>query len=80
MAVPIYALVTKNKKTGLFVENDGTVTFTPVETGFQDGWRILVSQGITPGEKVVVVGHRLIEDGEQVNVTRTVTAMEEMIQ
>lgn len=80
LAVPIYALVTKNKETGIFIEAQGQVAFRPVTTGFQDGWKILVSQGLTPGENVVVVGHRIIEDGEKVNVTRTVTRMEELDQ
>jgi len=80
LAVPIYALVTQDRKTGLFVENKGEVAFRPVTTGFQDGWRILVAEGLTPGERVVVVGHRLIEDGEKVNVTRTVQSVEELIQ
>jgi hypothetical protein len=29
---------------------------------------------------VVVVGHRIIEDGEKVNVTRSLKDMEEMVQ
>jgi len=80
LAVPIYALVTQDKETGLFVETEGQVAFRPVTTGFQDGWRILVAQGLTSGEKVVVVGHGLIEDGEKVHVTRTVRNMEELVQ
>lgn len=80
LAVPIYSLITQKKQTGLFVENQGKVAFRPVETGFQDGWRILVSKGLAPGDHVVVVGQRIIEDGEKVNVVRTVSSMEELTQ
>ncbi|WDP90894.1 MAG: efflux RND transporter periplasmic adaptor subunit [Desulfobacter sp.] len=80
LAVPIYSLVTREKKTGVFVESEGRVSFRPVATGFQDGWRILAARGLAPGDHVVVVGHRLIEDGEKVNVTRTVKQMEELVQ
>jgi len=80
LAVPIYALVTRNKETGLFVETQGRISFRPVTTGFQDGWRILVADGITSGDRVVVVGHRLVEDGERVHVTQTVRSMEELVQ
>ena len=79
LAVPIYSLVTRKKDTGVFVENDGRVSFRPVKTGFQDGWKILVVQGLAPGENVVVVGHLIVEDGEQVNVTRTISDMEELL-
>ena len=80
LAVPIYSLVTQKNNTGVFVEKEGQVHFRPVTTGFQDGWRILVSDGVSPGDHVVVVGHRIIEDGETVNVTQTVARMEELIQ
>ncbi len=79
LAVPIYSLVTKNKETGIYIEDQGRVSFRPVTTGFQDGWRILVADGLKPGENVVVVGHSIIDDGEKVNVTRTVRNMEELL-
>jgi RND family efflux transporter MFP subunit len=80
LAVPIYALVTANKQTGVFVEKDSLVNFRPVTTGFQDGWKTQITKGLSPGEKVVVVGHKIIEDGEAVNVTRTIRKMEELTQ
>lgn len=80
LAVPMYSLVTRNKNIGVYVEKDGFVRFKPVRTGFQDGWRTQIPEGLHPGEKVVVVGHRIIEDGEQVNVTKTIRDMEEISQ
>lgn len=80
LAVPMYSLVNHNKDTGVFVEKDGVVQFRPLETGFQDGWKTQISKGLFPGENIVVVGHRIIEDGEQVNVTRTIRDMEEISQ
>ena len=80
LAVPMYSLVARNKEIGVYVEKDGFVRFKPVRTGFQDGWRTQIPEGLHPGEKVVVVGHRIIEDGEQVNVTKTIRDMEEISQ
>ncbi len=78
LAVPIYSLITKNKKTGIYIENNGQVSFRYVTTGFQDGWSILVTQGLEPRENVVVVGHRMVEDKDKVNVIRTVKTIEEL--
>lgn len=78
LAVPIYSLVTKDNLTGVFVENDNIVAFRPVTTGFQDGWKIQVAKGLTPGDKVVVVGQRIVDQGEAVNVIRTIRTMEEL--
>lgn len=80
LAVPMYSLVRHNKDIGVYVEKDGIVRFRPVQPGFQDGWKTQVTQGLYPGENVVVVGHRIIEDGERVHVTKTVRNMEELSQ
>jgi hypothetical protein len=69
-----------NKETGVYVENQGIVKFRPISTGFQDGWKTKVTRGLVPGERVVVVGHRIIEDGEKVNVTRSIQDMAEILQ
>ena len=78
LAVPMYSLVTRNKETGVYVEKNGVVHFSPVTTGFQDGWKTQILKGLFPGDKIVVVGHRLIEDGEQVHVTKTILNMGEL--
>jgi RND family efflux transporter MFP subunit len=80
LGVPMYALVTRNNQTGVFVEDQGRVRFAPVETGFQDGWKIQVVSGLSAGEHVVVVGHRIIEENELVQVDRRVQSMAELEQ
>jgi len=80
LAVPIYSLVTVDKKTGVYVEKEGVVHFRAVKTGFLDGWKTQVAEGLEPGENVIVVGHRIIEDGEKVHVAKTIRDMEEISQ
>jgi RND family efflux transporter MFP subunit len=75
LGVPMYSLITRGGRTGVFVANQDTARFVPVETGFQDGWKIQVVSGLSPGDQVVVVGHRIIEDGESVQVERRVRSM-----
>ncbi len=80
LAVPMYSLVNRGENVGVYVETAGIARFRPVETGFRIGWKTLVREGLSAGEKVVVAGHRLIEDGAPVKVTRTVRDMAEMRQ
>ena len=80
LAVPIYSLVTVDKKTGVYVDKEGIVHFRPVKTGFLDGGKTQVAEGLEPGDNVVVVGHRIIEDGEKVHVAKTIRDMEEISQ
>jgi membrane fusion protein (multidrug efflux system) len=69
-----------NQQIGVYVEQDGMVRFRPVVPGFLDGWKVRIPQGLNPGERVVVVGHRIVEDGEQVHVTKTIHDMGEIFQ
>jgi RND family efflux transporter MFP subunit len=78
LGVPIYSLVTRNNRTGVFVEDKGRARFTPVDTGFQDGWKIQVVSGLSPGDQVVVVGHRIIDDGQPVQVEQRILSMAEL--
>jgi len=80
ISVPMYSLVNHDKDVGVYVEKEGIVRFRPLKTGFQDGWKTQIPKGLDPGENIVVVGHRIIEDGEKVNVTKTIRDMEEITQ
>lgn len=80
LAVPMYALVTQNKRIGVYVEKEGVVQFKPVTPGFLDGWKTQILEGLDPHDDVVVVGHRIIEHGEHVKVTKTIQDMEELNQ
>jgi membrane fusion protein, multidrug efflux system len=78
LAVPMYSLITRGDRTGVFVADQEIARFEPVETGFQDGWKIQVTSGLSPGDHVVVVGHRMIEDKDPVYVDRRVRSMAEL--
>lgn len=72
LGVPLYTLINRKGIDALYVVTDGVARLTPVETGIQDGWQVEISKGIKPGDQVVVVGQRQIDDGQAVNVTRTI--------
>jgi membrane fusion protein (multidrug efflux system) len=75
LGVPLYTLINRRGIDALYVVTDGVARLTPVETGIQDGWQVEISKGLKPGDQVVVVGQRQIDDGEAVNVTRTIRDM-----
>jgi multidrug efflux pump subunit AcrA (membrane-fusion protein) len=80
LAVPMYSLIDHHSGVGVFVEKNGRAQFRIIEKGFQDGWDTQVSKGLFPGDRIVVVGHRIIEDGEKIHVTRTIRDMKELYQ
>lgn len=80
LAVPMYSLVSLNKEVGVYVEKDGIVHFKPVVPGFLDGWKTQIISGLSPKDHVVVVGHRIVENSEQVQVTKVIEDMRELAQ
>ncbi|MFC1857589.1 efflux RND transporter periplasmic adaptor subunit [Thermodesulfobacteriota bacterium] len=80
LAVPLYALIDRNELKSVYVVDKGVALLRPVQVGIQDGWRMEIRKGLSPGDHVVVIGQRNINDGETVHVTHTVRDMEELTQ
>lgn len=80
LAVPLYSIIKKNEMDAVFVVSDNMAQLRPVQLGIQDGWRMQVRRGVAAGDQVIVVGQRMIDDGDSVNVIRSVKSMEELVQ
>jgi len=73
LSVPLYAVITQGQETYVFVEQDGLASKRPVRLGVLEGWQVQITGAVKPGDKVVVVGHRLLDDGQKVEVIKTVS-------
>lgn len=78
LSVPLYSIITLNSEQAVYVVEDDKVYSRQVKTGIQEGWRIEITEGLNPGDDVIVIGHRRVSDGQTVNVIRTVSKMEEL--
>lgn len=77
-AVPLYAVISRGDEQFIYIEKEGTAHVRMVETGILDGWRIQITKGLAENERVIVVGHRSVDEGQAVNVVRTVSDPEEL--
>jgi membrane fusion protein (multidrug efflux system) len=68
--VPQDWLVTRLDEIGLFVEDEGVARWRSVEPGAVVGDRVLLAQGLQLGERVVTTGHRDLEDGDALLISR----------
>lgn len=80
ISVPLYSVITRVNEQFVFVENDGNAHLRMVETGILEGWNIQITKGLSKGDRVIVVGHRSIDEGQEVNVVRNVSDPEELFQ
>jgi RND family efflux transporter MFP subunit len=72
LAIPLYAVISRDKKHYVYLEEDNVVKFRKVTLGILDGWQIQITEGLKPGEKVIVVGQRSVDEGQKVNVVQKV--------
>jgi multidrug efflux system membrane fusion protein len=56
------------------IKQDNTVEVRPVETGQEDRGQVLVTKGLTAGERVVVDGQLRLQSGSAVQATDDKTA------
>jgi len=72
LAVPLFAVVDRGDRKVVFVEKDGHAVQRPVSLGIIEGDRIQVTSGLSPGDRLIVVGHRDLVDGAETQVEGTV--------
>lgn len=79
LVLPLYAVITENSDQYVFTEETGNARKRPVTTGIMSGWQIQILSGLTPGDRVIVVGHRQLRDDQRVEVIRNVDNAEEIL-
>jgi RND family efflux transporter MFP subunit len=70
VVIPQDWVVTRLDGAGVFAEREGTATWQPVELGRVSYDRVVVTNGVSFGDRIIVNGHRLLVDGDAVLVSR----------
>ena len=71
LAVPLFSVISRNKEQFVYLEENGAARKKTVQTGFLEGWQVLITDGLQAGDKVIVEGHRSVEDGQKVKVVKS---------
>jgi membrane fusion protein (multidrug efflux system) len=79
LAVPLYAVISQDDENFVYLENDNKAEKRPVELGILEGWMIQVKSGLNVGDKVIIVGHRQVDEGQAVQVIKNVTDPAEIL-
>jgi RND family efflux transporter MFP subunit len=79
LAVPLYAVITQGDERFVYVEKDGQAEKRLIKLGVLVGWQVHVEAGLNPGERVIVVGHRFLDDGQAVKVIKNVSHPSEIL-
>ena len=76
ISVPFYSVISRNDEQFVFVEQDGVARKRNVRLGIMEKWLVQITEGLQPGDRLIVEGHRDIEDGRQVSVVKTLSDFE----
>lgn len=68
LLIPIFSLISLEDKRIVFVETNGAAEVRSVETGILQGSSVQITKGLSPGDKLIIVGQRDLRPGEKVNV------------
>ena len=80
LTVPLYAVITKGDERFVYVEKDGRAEKRAIELGVLVDWQVQVTAGLKPAERVIVVGHRFLDDGQMVEVIKNVSHPREILE
>jgi len=73
LAIPLYTVITQNDEQFVYVDNQGHAEKRKVQLGVLSGWEVQVISGLKSGDRVVVVGHRFLDQGQPLEVIKNVT-------
>ena len=73
LAVPPYALVSRDNQQFVFVAEGETARKQLVKLGVIEQWQVQITEGLNPGDKILIEGHREVEDGQPIKVIRVLT-------
>jgi len=79
VAVPLFTVIKREDQQFVFVEEDGVAKKQPVELGIMEGWLVQITEGLSPGSRVVVEGHRDIEHGYKLKTVRVIEDLREAL-
>lgn len=70
VVIPQDWLVTRRDGVGVFLEKDGVVHYQPVKAGRVVRDQVIIDEGLSPGARLVVTGHRGLADGDRIVIAR----------
>ena len=79
LAVPFYSVISRNDEQYVFIEEEGVAKKRKVKLGIMEKWMVQITEGLNPGDSLLIEGHRDVEDSQNVKIIKTLTSPSELI-
>ncbi len=78
LAIPFYSVISRNGEQYVFVEQEGVAKKRKVQLGIMEKWMVQVTAGLSEGDRLLVEGHRDVENNQKVNIIKTLASPSEL--
>lgn len=78
IVIPFYSVISRNNDQYVYVEEDGMVEKKMVRLGIMEKWLVEVTDGLEAGDRLLVEGHRDVEDKQKVKVVKAALDIKEL--
>ncbi len=80
ISIPLYSIITRGDDSFVYIEKNRVAEKRPVKLGILTGWQVQVTSGLETGDRVIIVGHRLLDGGQNVEVIKNVSDPGEILE
>ncbi len=77
IAIPFYSVISRNDESYVFIEEDGLAQKRHVQLGVMENWMVQVKNGLNFNDRLVIEGHRDIEDDQRIKVVKVISDLGE---
>ena len=79
VVIPLYAVITQQNEKFVYIEKNGIVEKRIVKLGLLSNWEVQITSGLEPGDHLIIVGHRVLDSGQNVDVMQMVKDPREIL-
>lgn len=79
LMIPLYAVINQGDEQFVYIEKNGSAQKVAVNTGQLVNWQVHITSGLSANDNVIVVGHRLLNDAQPVEVIKNVSDVKEIL-
>ena len=78
IVIPFYSVISRNDEHYVFIDEEGVARKRNVQLGIMEKWMVEIPEGLQAGDKLLIEGHRDVEDGQTISVVQAVSDLEEL--
>ncbi len=77
ISIPFYSVISRNDEQYVFIEQNGVAQKRPVQLGIMEGWMVEVKSGLNADDRLIIEGHRDVENDQKIKVVKVITELGE---